>query len=394
MKQIINSILDTDLYKMTMQQAVILKFAFIKVKYKFINRGETIFPEGFAEELKNQVKLMGKLRLTEKEKIFLSTKIPFLSPAYIEFLSGYQYDSSELKISQINGKLEIEIEGYWFRTILWEVPLMALISELYFKMTNEEIKLKVERWNTNATKIELFNMHNIDYVDMGTRRRYSYDIQDELVKQMAKAKIEDFTSGFTGTSNVHFAMKYDIKPIGTQAHEWFMVHAAKYGFKMANHMAMENWTDIYRGDLGIALPDTLTSEVFFKSFDKKFAKLYDGVRHDSGDPIKFGHKVLLHYKKLGIDPRSKTIVFSDGLNPLLVVKIKEHFKGRIKVSFGIGTNFTNDVGVTPLNMVIKVTEALMEDDIWYHTIKLSDSSGKHTGDPDTIRNAKELLNIV
>ena len=200
-------------------------------------------------------------------------------------------------------------------------------------------------------------------------------------------------SNFVGTSNVYFAYKYNITPIGTHAHEWFMFHAAKYGYKMANHLSMENWTDVYRGDLGIALSDTFTTEVFFKSFDKKFAKLYDGVRHDSGDPIEFADKVIAHYEKLGIDPKSKAIVFSDSLNPEKAVKIKDHCRSKIKCSFGIGTNFSNDVGVKPLNMVIKMVEAKPEGEDWHHTIKLSDSKGKYTGNVDEIEMAKHVLNI-
>jgi len=188
-------------------------------------------------------------------------------------------------------------------------------------------------------------------------------------------------------------MKYKVKPIGTHAHEWFMFHAAKYGYKMANKLAMENWTDVFRGDLGIALSDTFTTEVFFKSFDRKFAKLYDGVRHDSGDAIEFADKVIQHYQSLGIDPKSKVIVFSDGLTPEKAVEIKNHCRSRIKCSFGIGTNFSNDVGPTPLNMVIKITEAKPEGEDWIHCIKLSDSKGKHTGDKKEIEVAKYMLNI-
>lgn len=391
MEVIIKSMLDNDLYKFTMQMAVVKKFPYAKVRYAFINRGGTQFPEDFAEELRKQIKLMEKLRLTKPEKTWLFEKCYFFDPTYLDFLYGYQYDSSEVGVIQKGGDLEITIEGYWHRTILWEVPLMALISELYFKMTKQKPYNLVKREQNNSAKKTLFRMNGMHYADFGTRRRYSFENQKEVVECFTGNSIGD--NNFVGTSNVFLAYKYDITPIGTHAHEWFMFHAAKYGYKMANHLAMENWSEIFRGDLGIALSDTFTTDVFFKSFDKKFAKLYDGVRHDSGDAIEFADKVIRHYTKLGIDPKSKTIIFSDGLNPELAVKIKEYCRGKIKCSFGIGTNFTNDVGVKPLNMVIKIVEAKPEGENWRHCIKLSDSKGKHTGDKKEIEIAKYILNI-
>jgi len=390
MEQIINNILDDDLYKFSMQQAVVKKFPRAKVKYSFINRGKTPFPDGFAEELRSQIKMMENLALTKDQKSWLMKKCHYLDPTYLDFLYGYRYDSSEVGIIQKGTSLSISIEGYWYSTILWEVPLMALISELYFLMVGEHPWDENNRFENNAKKYQLFRLNGLHFADFGTRRRFSFDIQDEFVKQMSGGKLD---TNFVGTSNVYLAYKYKITPIGTHAHEWFMFHAAKYGYKMANHLAMENWTDVFRGDLGIALSDTFTTDVFLKSFDKKFTKLYDGVRHDSGDPFVFGDKIIKHYDSLGIDTRSKTIVFSDSLNPQLAVDIKDYFRGKIKCSFGIGTNFSNDVGVKPLNMVIKIVGAKPEDEEWHHTIKLSDVEGKHTGDKKEIEIAKYVLNI-
>lgn len=395
MEQIINSILDNDLYKFSMQMAVIKHYPNAKVRYTFINRGDNQFPEGFAEELRKQIKLMENLKLQKDEKKFLQEKCYFLSPTYIDFLNGYQYDSSEVGIIQKGEKLEISIEGFWYKTILWEVPLMALISELYFKITGLDkaphFKKISERQKNNKSKANSFKMNGMHYADFGTRRRFSFNNQDEVVAEFRNFSIHN--ENFVGTSNVYLAYKYNIKPIGTHAHEWFMFHAAKYGYKVANYLAMENWVDVFRGDLGIALSDTFTTNVFLESFDKKFAKLYDGVRHDSGDPFEFGEKIIEHYKKLGIDPKSKVIIFSDSLNTEKAIKIKDTFRGRIKVSFGIGTHFTNDVGVKPLNMVIKLTEVKPENGKWINTIKLSDDIGKHTGDKKEIEIAKYILNI-
>ncbi len=225
--------------------------------------------------------------------------------------------------------------------------------------------------------------------EFGTRRRHSYEVHRLVVKALQ----DKGGTGFVGTSNVHFAQAYNTRPIGTHAHEWFMFHAAKYGYKMANTMALEHWTDVYRGDLGIALSDTYTSTVFFQQFEKKFAKLFDGVRHDSGDPLVFTQQTIDHYLQLGINPISKSIIYSDALNPDKVERILAFAKGKIGISFGIGTNFTNDVGLPPMNIVMKLVEAYPEAGPWTQTVKLSDERGKYTGDPDTIALAKTVLGI-
>jgi nicotinate phosphoribosyltransferase len=310
----------------------------------------------------------------------------------MDFLDGYRYDSTEVGIIQNGCDLQVSIEGYWYRTILWEVPLMALISELYFKLTNQTPQFnREERLERNESKAAAFRMNGMHYADFGTRRRFSYETQKEVVKDFIKYSLNN--ENFVGTSNVHFAHKYDTRAIGTHAHEWFSFHAAKFGYKMANTTAMQAWVNVYRGDLGIALPDTFTSDVFFKSFDKMFSKLYDGVRHDSGDPIKFAIKSIDHYEKMGIDPKSKTIVFSNALDVQRAIDIKNFCRGKIKCSFGIGTSFTNDVGVTPLNMVIKMVESKPEGEEWIPTIKISDDEGKHTGNEKEIEVATHVLKI-
>lgn len=383
----IKSILDNDFYKFTMQKAAVNLFPRALVRYEFINRGKTIFPDGFDALLREQIEKMRNLKLTKEEKDFLISRCYFLDPAYIDFLAGYRYDPSEVNITQQDGKLSVSIEGYWYRTILWEVPLLALISELYFHETNPPI-LSENQIRTNAEeKMSFYDSLGIKVSDFGTRRRYSYENHDIVIQELIKHK----GTSFVGTSNVHFAHKYSISPIGTQAHEWFMFHAAKYGFKMATMFALEHWIDIYRGDLGIALSDTFTTNLFFRFFDTKFAKLFDGVRHDSGDPLVFATKAIEHYKKLGIDPTTKTIVFSDALTPEKVAEIKDFCSGKIRISFGIGTNFTNDVGVTPLNIVIKLSAAKPEGQDWIQTIKLSDVDGKHTGDQRMIDLCKQII---
>jgi len=403
---IIRSIIDNDLYKFTMQQGVVELFQRDYVKYNFINRGKTKFPDGFDVMLRQELKKMEQLALTQKEALYLTLNCEFLKPTYIDFLKSYRYDSSEIGITQEGGDLTVTITGYWYRTILWEVPLMALISELYFKMTGQKIKSRDERSKNNIEKGKKFHVNGMKVADFGTRRRYSFDNQLEVVEDLLSC----FDNGepfLVGTSNVYIAMKTGIKAIGTHAHEWFMFHAVHYGYTMANYRALENWVKVYEGDLGIALSDTFTTDVFFRTFDKKFAKLFDGVRHDSGDPFEFARKVVAHYKSLGIDPASKTIVFSDGLDTDLAIDLYKFCKDlgvkvsvtaaytlpyAIKSSFGIGTHFTNDVGVKPLNIVIKIVQVKVGD-IWIDAVKLSDNPIKHTGTEEEIKLCKDTLRI-
>ena len=197
---------------------------------------------------------------------------------------------------------------------------------------------------------------------------------------------------FIGTSNPHFANIYGTKMVGTQAHELYMVIGVLYGYPSANRIALEKWVDVYQGDLGVALTDTFTTDAFFPSFTTKFAKLFDGIRQDSGDPIEFAKKAIAHYEKLRIDPKTKTIVFSDGLNKETVKKINHFCKGKVKASFGIGTNLTNDVGVKPLNMVIKLTAVSVGGE-WLPTVKLSDNPGKHTGTEEAVSFCKRTLKL-
>ena len=385
----LKSILDNDFYKITMQNAVVKLFPGQVVKYEFINRGKHLFPPHFGEELRKAVNAMAELSLTKDEKLFLKKTCPYLDLPYLDFLAGYHYDPTEVKIVQTDENLEVTVEGLWYRTILWEVPLLALISELFYELnhlnrdSNEDVLQKTLEKSNHLQNL------GVTFAEFGTRRRHSYKVHDLVVDALQKNSGQNFI----GSSNVHFAMKYNVKPIGTHAHEWFMFHAAEYGFKMANKIALDHWVDVYRGDLGVALSDTYTTEVFFRQFDKKFTKLFDGVRHDSGDPIEFAYKTIKHYEENGINPLYKYIIFSDGLNLEKVDEITKACSGKIGISFGIGTNLTNDVGLTPMNIVMKVIGVQAPNNEWIPTVKLSDERGKYTGDPKMIELAKEFLRI-
>jgi nicotinate phosphoribosyltransferase len=385
----LSSILDNDFYKFTMQYAVVKLFPTAQTHYEFINRGKHAFPERFGEQLRRTIDSMATLCLSSEEKDFLKKNCQYLDPTYLDFLQGYRYDPSEVTIKQTGSDLSITVSGYWYRTILWEVPLLFLVSEWYYRLSDQPPVSDEEIVAINKSKFEKYNELGVTVADFGTRRRYSYHVQKKVIESLSRFG----GKSFVGTSNVHFAMLYDTRPIGTHAHEWFMFHAARYGFKMANIMSLEHWVDVYRGDLGIALSDTYTTDVFFSQFDKKFSKLFDGVRHDSGDPIEFAEKTIAHYKKLGINPLYKTIIFSDSLNYEKVAVIAKYCKDKIGISFGIGTNLTNDVGVKPMNIVMKLIEAKPENMEWEPTVKLSDEKGKYTGESRMIELAKIILGI-
>lgn len=372
-----------------MQFGVTKLYPDVMARYKFINRGEHQFPKGFAEELQKEINAMASLVLTKDEKKFFTINCPYLSPAYLDFLQGYRYDPNEVKITQNGTDVEVHVEGYWYRTILWEVPILCLISEIFYKLTNAQRISNEEITKRTSDKVDLYNRLGVTVAEFGTRRRHSYEVHDVVMKELTNHK----GKSFVGTSNVHFAHKYGVKPIGTHAHEWFMFHGARYGFKIANSISLDRWVKVYYGDLGIALTDTYTSDVFFGQFDKKLSKLFDGVRHDSGDPIEFGEKTIAHYEKMGINPLFKTIIFSDGLNSEKVEMITKAFKGRIGLSFGIGTNLTNDTDLKPMNIVMKLTEISSIDIKWTGVVKLSDEKNKHTGTPRMIALAKEMLDL-
>lgn len=395
MEPIIKSILDDDLYKITQQHAVISQYPKAMARYQFINRGKTKFPQGFATLLREQVAMCGNLSMTLDEKEFLSKRCYFLPPPMIDFLYGFKFNPKEVSIFQVDDNIEITVEGPWYSAIRWEVILMAMVSELYFKVSKNITLTAPNLLDTPAQveenailKSKRLKEANVRYADFGTRRRFSYNVQKKVVETFKKYG----ENLFSGTSNIHLAMINDITPIGTQAHEWFSFHGAKYGFKMANVSAMGKWVDTYHGNLGIVLPDTFGTENFWASFDSFYARLFDGVRHDSGDPIKFGERAIKHYESLRIDPKSKTVVFSDGIATEEAIRIQKYFEGKIKISFGIGTHFTNDVGALPLNMVIKMVQCKPDKNSdWLHTIKLSDVPGKHTGDPSTVDLCKSTL---
>ena len=386
---IIKHFTDNDLYKFSVMLAIQKLYPWAYVKYAFTNRGGTQFPKGFAERMREEVAAMADLKLTQEEKKFVKTKCYFFDPVFVDFLEGFRYKPEEVTIVQEGGDLSVIIEGYWYRTVLWEVPLLAIISELYFKMTGATPAAVEEK---AVVKAKALSGIEADYSEFGTRRRFSFEVQDKVVGAL-KAHSGEY---FKGTSNVYLAMKYNTTPIGTMPHEWFMYHGAIYGYRSANIKGLEAWVDVYDGSLGIALTDTYTTDAFFDSFSLKHAKLFDGVRHDSSDPLVFADKAIRFYEKNRIDPTSKTLVFSDSLNLESVKAIKNHVAGRMHDTYGIGTFFSNDVGVKPLNIVIKLTDVKVhkKDSKYLKAVKLSDVAGKHTGDEREIDLSLRTMGLI
>ena len=381
----IRSLFDDDLYKFTMQQAVLKLYPDAVAKYRFKNRGNHRFNKKFLTMLLHRIGQLSELRAQDEELQSFS-KLPFIQPWYLDYIKNYRYDPTQVRLKLDDEQnLQLEINGPWHSTILWEVKLMATISDCYFQLEKYDNK-----WSMNGQedKLEiktskLFSAQ-CKYADFGTRRRRCYEIQDLVVR---KTKNHHH---FVGTSNVHLAFKYGLRPIGTMAHEWVQGISALESLNHANRVMLKRWEQVYDSDLGIALTDTFGTSAFFKDFNMRYAKLFDGVRHDSGDPFVFAERADEHYKKLRINPSHKSIVFSDGLTADLATKIKKHCDELgIACSFGIGTSFTNDFETPALNMVIKIWELNS-----FPVVKLSDNPGKANGDPKAVEAVKHIYQIV
>jgi len=356
--RIVQNLLDTDLYKLTMMQAVLHNYPNVEVEWEFRCRnGEDLRP--YLAEIRYQIERLCELSLSSDQLGFLE-RINFMKPDFLRFLGLFCFNLRYLQTSIENDQLSIRLRGPWLHVILFEVPLLAIVSEVRTRVRYREVTLgqareqlyrKFDWLTTHASADELAELQVADF---GTRRRFSYKVQEEVVSVLK----HDFPGRFVGTSNVHLARELDIKPLGTMAHEWIMAHQ-QLGPRLIDSQsaALDCWVREYRGLLGIALTDCITMDAFLSDFDLYFAKLFDGLRHDSGDPVIWAEKAIAHYQALGIDPMSKTLVFSDGLNLPKSLEIFRALRGRINVSFGIGTNLTCDIpGVEPMSIVLKMTD--------------------------------------
>lgn len=390
---IINSLLDTDYYKLTMMQAVFHQFPYTIVEYEFKCRTPGVDLSTYAEQIKEEIDHLGELIFKTDEINYLSSQGIFQND-FLSYLKTFKLVPWFVKIK--TDPFELRIKGLWLHTILFETPILAIISEIYCKK-----KLKIDQllspdkpgsygnsmlkhnyWRTLKLKDG-----NIKFADFGTRRRYSKEWQSKVIKWF----FENSPNNFVGTSNVHFAKEYNLKSIGTMAHEWLQSGQSltPNGLETSQKYTLIKWLDEYNGKLGIALTDVINMDCFLKDFVLSFAEAYQGCRQDSGDPFIWGNQLIAHYQNLDIDPMTKTAVFSDGLTFDKMILINDCFKDRINCMFGIGTNLTNDVGIEPLQIVIKMVSCDGKP-----VAKISDSPGKGMcRDKNYLKKLKKAYNL-
>ncbi|MFP0847596.1 nicotinate phosphoribosyltransferase [Acinetobacter baumannii] len=386
MSPIIHSLLDTDLYKFTMLQVVLHKFPQTHSVYHFRCRNleDTVYPlVDILDDLNEQLDHLCNLKYKEDELQYLR-KLRFIKSDFVDYLELFQLKRRFIQASIDNeGRLDIRIEGPMVQAMMFEIFVLAIVNELYFsRIKTDEVWAEGER--RLQAKLELIQQYEKAQLpndppflvsDFGTRRRYSFEWQ----KHVVAAFHNTVPNVFRGTSNVLLAKELNITPIGTMAHEFLQAfQALDVRLRDFQKAALETWVQEYRGDLGIALTDVVGMDAFLRDFDLYFAKLFDGLRHDSGDPYEWGDKAYAHYRKLKIDTKTKMLTFSDGLNLPKAWELHQYFKDRFQVSFGIGTNLTNDMGQTPLNIVLKLVECNGQS-----VAKISDSPGKTMTDNDT-----------
>ncbi|KAI0084339.1 nicotinate phosphoribosyltransferase [Irpex rosettiformis] len=402
------SLLDTDLYKFTMQQAVLHHFPDAQATYKFTHRDKDVFFTRQCFDLfKESVSHFDEVSMTDAEYTWLSGACPYFSKEYLDYLKTYRFKPSQVTMSFVptednaeRGQIEILATGLWTETILWEVPLMACLSEIYFRTADTD-------WSYDGQEEQAYEKARIYleagcvFSEFGTRRRRSYHIQDLVVGTLIRADKDFHGRGkLMGTSNVHLAMKHNVAPIGTIAHEWFMGIAVLKGYEYANGKSLDLWEEVYPNVLLLALTDTFSTEIFYKDFvqDKARAERWKGLRQDSGDPYVYAPRAKEIYESLGIDYHQKTIIFSDAVNVEKALKLqKQCDEIGFKASFGIGTSLTNDFKSLSsggkkksraLNMVIKLNSINGEP-----CVKISDELAKNTGLPAAVKRVKEIYHI-
>jgi nicotinate phosphoribosyltransferase len=369
---LIQSLLDTDLYKFTMMQVVLHHFPGAQVEYKFKCRTPGVNLRPYLDEMRAEFEDLCALRFREDELQYLRA-LRFMKSDFVDFLALFHFNGKYLSAGygEGPGEIDITIRGPWLHTILYEIPVLAIVSEVYFRRTQPRPNLDEGRRRLQA-KIELVRKVEPELEfkisDFGTRRRFSGAWQEEVL-QTLKREVPEY---FAGTSNVWFAKRNALTPLGTLGHEYMQAcQALGPRLRDSQVFAFDKWAQEYRGDLGIAISDTYGVEAFLRDFDMYFCKLFDGARHDSGDPFDWGEKLIAHYRRNRVDPRTKTLIFSDQLSFPLAIEIARRFHGRARTSFGIGTNLTNDLGYEAINIVLKMTECNGQP-----VAKVSDAPGK------------------
>jgi len=387
---VIESLLDTDLYKFTMMQAVLHQHPGAIVQYRFKCRSPGIDLAQFIDQIDAEIDALCTVRFTAEELDYVRG-LRFVKPDFADFLGLFHLDRKYIALrasTEVPGEIELEITGPWLHTILFEVPLLAIVNEVWFRNTSEADFAEGERrLQTKAALLrDAVGFEECRIADYGTRRRYSRRWHDHMLPRLRDALGDQFV----GTSNVHLARKHGLTPHGTMAHEYLQAFQA-LGPRLRDSqvVALEAWAHEYRGDLGIALSDVVGTDAFLRDFDLYFCKLFDGVRHDSGDPFDWGDRMLAHFAANRVDPTSKILVFSDGLDIDRVKRLYAYFRGRCRLAFGVGTHLTNDLGPTPLNIVIKMVRCNGQP-----VAKLSDSPGKSMcDDPGYLSYLRQVFEV-
>ena len=396
MQQIIRHFTDNDAYTFSCQYYVLQTYPRAEVEYTFFDRNKTVYPKGFADLLNEQLNYMRNVVITEEEIAFMQKKMYYLPKWYFIFLRGYRFNPREVTVSQSpEGHLDISIRGKWYSTIMWEMPILSIVSELTHILRGDNNSYNAERELDRASlKTRKILSNGLILGDMGTRRRFSFDHQDNIIRTMKSiyqaGGYEDaegfhpWSGKFTGTSNIYFAMKYDLIAIGTMSHQLIEFEENVSGIYECNFNVMKKFSDVYDGDNGIFLYDCFGDKVFFNNLSKRMAMMFSGLRVDSGNEEEQTEKIISKYKSLGIDPATKQVVFSNGLNVDRAIEIHKYVNGRIKDSYGMGTFLTCDVeNCEPMNIVVKLTRMrITEKREWHDCVKLSNDKGKTLGNPE------------
>jgi nicotinate phosphoribosyltransferase len=383
---IIHSLLDTDLYKFTMMQVVLHHFPGARVEYRFKCRNPGVDLAQFAGQIRDEVRSLCSLQFRDAELAYLRS-MRFIKSDFVDFLGLFRLNEKYINIiPQPSGELEIRIKGPWLHTILFEIPVLAIVNEVYFRNTQKKPDFEEgrRRLETKVSQLQDEGLADLKIADYGTRRRFSKDWHEEVLRTLT-ARLGAVTPPavqaptgarlpqLAGTSNVLYAMKLGLIPLGTMAHEYLQAcQALGPRLRDSQIFGFESWAREYRGDLGIALSDVYGMSAFLRDFDLYFCKLFDGARHDSGDPFQWGERMLAHYVANRVDPRTKTLIFSDGLTVPRTIELYQQFRGRCQLAFGIGTNLTNDLGYEPLQIVIKMIHCNDQP-----VAKLSDTPSKN-----------------
>ncbi len=376
---IITSLLDTDLYKFTMMQVVLHQFPGAQVEYRFKcrNAGAAgVFPLApMASEIREEIKALCSLRFQDAELAYLRS-MRFVKSDFVDFLGLFRLNEKYVQISALpSGEIDVTIRGPWLHTILFEIPVLAIINEVYFRHTQKlpDFVQGRQRLDAKIGQLKEGGLEALKIADYGTRRRFSLAWHEEVLRTL-NARLGSGPQGqLAGTSNVLFAMKLGLTPLGTMAHEYLQAcQALGPRLRDSQIFGFESWAKEYRGDLGIALSDVYGMDAFLRDFDMYFCKLFDGARHDSGDPFSWGERLIDHYKNKRVDPLTKTLIFSDSLTVPKTIELYRQFSGRCQLAFGIGTNLTNDLGCEPLQIVIKMTRCNGQP-----VAKLSDTPSKN-----------------